>query len=195
MRTFRSAFTLMEMVLVLAIMGIIMAVSFPAINSYYGGIRARAGADTVRAAWMQARLRAMEEGRAYRFAILPGESAFRIAPDDARYWAGGEAPAGEEGQAPPLIMASNLPGGVVFTSVDEGVSPDELLTGTEATQMTSAQDVSPEQFQRVVVFLPDGTADQDVSIVFRHLGGPPLLLNLRGLTCTTTATRPAQEAR
>jgi prepilin-type N-terminal cleavage/methylation domain-containing protein len=195
MRTFRSAFTLMEMMLVLAIMGIILAVSLPTINSYYGGIRARAGADTVRAAWMQARLRAMEEGRAYRFAILPGESAFRVAPDDARFWAGGEEPAAEEGQAPPLIMASNLPRGVVFTTADEGVSPYDLLTSTEEVQAAGALDVSPEQFEQVVVFLPDGTADQDVSIVFRHLAGPPLVLNLRGLTCTTTATRPALEGR
>lgn len=195
MRTFRSAFTLMEMVLVLAIMGIIFAVSFPSITNYYRGIRARAGVDTVRTAWMMARLRAMEEGRAYRFAILPGESAFRVAPDDSRFWAGGEAPAAEEGQAPPLVMANNLPSGVVFTSAEEGVSPYDLLTGKEETQATSAMEVSADQFVTVVVFLPDGTADQDVSIIFRQAGGPPLLLNLRGLTCTTTVDRPSQENR
>src|SRR5262245_36031751 len=81
MATPRPSFTLLEMVLVLALLVIMAAISLPAINEQYADYRVHAAADQVRARWADARTQAVNEGRAYRFAVVRNRGNFRVAPD------------------------------------------------------------------------------------------------------------------
>src|SRR6516164_8495476 len=105
MRIPRSGFTLFELVLVMVLLVIVGALSYPSLSSMYGGFKVTAAADEVRSAWAQARAHAINEGTPYRFAVVPGKGNYRIAPDVESYWAGqGGQQAPEDPTVRPLVM-------------------------------------------------------------------------------------------
>jgi Tfp pilus assembly protein FimT len=160
----RRGFTILETLLVLALMIVIAAIAVPSIDAMYGDVRLTAAADMVRGAWADARARAVEDGIAYRFAVVPQEGRFKISPD------ADEAQA-DDGGDPPLIKEDTLPGKVTFANASQGAS-----------------DKNDGEYQAVVVFLPDGTAHEDVEIGFRSGGSRTLVLRLRGLTGAVTSS-------
>lgn len=162
----RNAFTILEVTLVLAVLLIIAAITLPSIDVMYSDLRLTAAADVVRGRWAETRARALEDGVAYRFAVVQQTGKYRIAPDAGDFWAGGTGSA-EETDAPPMIIEDELPQGVAFASDESG----------------------GEEWSSVVVFQPDGTAREDVEIKFSTGGGKPLELRLRGLTGAVTVTR------
>jgi prepilin-type N-terminal cleavage/methylation domain-containing protein len=170
----RPGFTLFELVLVLAVLVTLAAIAYPSMEAMYGSYRLTAGVDMVRAAWAAARSRAIEEGRPYRFAIIPGEGRFRVAPDGGSYWSGNGQNDDNSAGPPPLIQEDTLPKGIRFASTDAGTATD---TGVQQDSTTGGPWTS------VATFLPDGTAREDVSIEFSQRGGGrPMILKLRGLT-------------
>jgi prepilin-type N-terminal cleavage/methylation domain-containing protein len=179
----RQGFTLFELVLVVTLLVILAGVSFPSLQSMYGGFKVTAAADEVRAAWAQARAHAINEGTPYRFAVVPNHGNYRVAPDEDGYWAGHGTPehSGDPGQRP-LVLEEALPKGVRF-------STDKAPAAGGGDTVLPPGSVSPSQWTTVAVFLPDGTAREDVEIVFLSRGARPLVLKLRGLTGTVTSPR------
>src|SRR5215831_16602595 len=98
----RRGFTLFEIILVMAVLVILAGLSYPSLENMYGYYRVQAAADTLRGNWAEARTRAMEEGRPYRFAAVLGKGNFRVAPDGAEFWSGSDAAPADSG-TPPLI--------------------------------------------------------------------------------------------
>src|SRR6476619_6079383 len=92
-RTRRRGFTLFETLLVAGLLVIVAALAYPSLRGSYGYFKLHGGIDAVRAAWADARARAIQESRPYRFSVEEGGSHFRIAPDRADYWSGGPGPA------------------------------------------------------------------------------------------------------
>src|SRR6266404_3154280 len=174
----RRGYTLLELVLVLALLVIVAALIIPSAEAMYGQFRLTQGADSVRAAWASARAYAMDEGRPYRFAIIPNQGNFRVAPDSSEFWSGGSQPQGPGDSAnPPLIMSQTLPKGLRFSA------PDAAPASTQGTDSSLPQDsINPEMWSSRTVFLPDGNASQDVEIVFGASGTMGLYLKLRALT-------------
>jgi len=70
-----------EMVVVLAVIAIALAVAIPLMSGMFGDTPSRAAADMVKSRWAEARAKAMEEGKPYRFQVLD-DHRFRVAPDD-----------------------------------------------------------------------------------------------------------------
>src|SRR6516165_5511545 len=99
----RRAFTLFELLLVLALLVILAGLALPSIDAMYADSRVTAAADQVRASWASARAHAIREGRPYRFAIAVNGNGFRVAPDSSEFWGGGDAPAAAGGGEPPLV--------------------------------------------------------------------------------------------
>lgn len=166
----RGGYTLLEVTLVVALMAILAALAYPSLESSYSEIRQRAGADAVRGHWAEARTRAIEDFRPYRFAVVPGTGKFRIAPHED----GGSDGASIENQdnsdaVQPLSIDEELPKGVVFAESDG-----------------SGGDGDDDGYVTIVVFRTDGTADRDVEVVFQADGCRPLQLRLRGLTGAVT---------
>src|SRR5262252_3738325 len=88
----RRAFTLLEMILVLTIVVILLSLAYPSFTSMQRQYRLEGAADAAKAGMASARAQAIEEGRPYRFAIVPGKGNFRVAPDSPAYWSGGQPP-------------------------------------------------------------------------------------------------------
>jgi Tfp pilus assembly protein FimT len=160
-RKARKAYTLLEITLVIAVVAGVAAASYPIFRNMYADTKVKAAADGVRAGMASARARAMEEGRPYRFAVTGQKGNYRIAPDSPDFWEG-SGDSADKGNS--LVINESLPDGISFT-----------------TQEGSAGDWS-----NAATFMPDGTARDDVEVVFRSEGCKPLALRLRGVTGTVT---------
>jgi prepilin-type N-terminal cleavage/methylation domain-containing protein len=172
----RRAYTLTELLLVVALLVLLAAIAWPTLDGLLATFRMREAADMVRACWADARAHAMNEGQAYRFSVLPGKGNFRVAPDSPDYWSGND-PTPSDPNNPPLFHDDVLPRGVRFSTPDTYQSAD---MGGDSSQ--PAGSVDPGSWSTIVTFLPDGTANQDVEIVFTGAGARPLDVKLRGLT-------------
>jgi hypothetical protein len=171
----------MELALVLALIIIITALAYPSLDAMYGSYRATAAADMVRASWASARSRAVNDGQSYRFAVVFGKGNYRIAPDSADAWSGGDGAANST--TPPLIVEDALPKGVCFTNSGPGGGGD--LSPSSDTVLPPGS-VDPASYTPTAVFLPDGTARDDVEITFVTRGAQPVVLRLRALTGIVT---------
>lgn len=179
----RSGVTLLELLLVVSIMVAMTALAFPTVQSFYRSIRVDAGADAIRTAMVQARLHAIEHGRPYRVAILPGERNIRVAPEMPEFWDGSENQQfSSTTDVQPYISAEEGPDNVRYFLMDSNsraapVSYDEPLLSSE---------VSPDQWVTLAVFFPDGTAHKDVRLLVHYQGTLSRVLTLRGLTGAVT---------
>jgi prepilin-type N-terminal cleavage/methylation domain-containing protein len=184
----RRGFTLFEIILVMAILVILVAVSYPSIESMQDYYRLQGAADSVRGNWAEARTRAMEEGRPYRYSVVFGKGNFRVAPDSADYWAG-DTPAPTDANNPPLVVSDSIPKPIRFARAG---SPPGENDGDSALPPDS---IGMNQWATLAVFLPDGTARDDVAVTLAAGSGTrPLVVRLRGLT-GSTSVRPLEESR
>jgi prepilin-type N-terminal cleavage/methylation domain-containing protein len=176
-RSVRPGYTLLEIILVLAIIVILAAVAYPSVEGMYTGVRLRAGVDGLRGAMMQARAHAMDEAEPYRFAIAPGQGNYRVAPENGAYWGGSGSPTPADPINPPFVLEESLPKGIRFTLNGAGGDSGSTDQGGWAD---------------VVTFLPDGSATQDVQIAVQAPGVRPLVLRLRAMTGVVTVQRQAE---
>jgi prepilin-type N-terminal cleavage/methylation domain-containing protein len=167
----RPGVTLIEMLLVVAILIALAAIAYPTLSAMYGDVKVKAAADEVRAAWTEARAHAIEDGRPYRFAVEPGTGKFKVAPDADGFWDGSGGTSGDEGENPPFTQEGDLPNGIQFD-----VSADLPTTGGWAT---------------VVVFNPDGGCSHDVEVALKEDDeeGAPVVVKARAMTGAVTVRR------
>ena len=184
MRRTRRAYTLLEMLLVLAILVILGALAYPSIDGMYSGVKLRAGADALRAALMQGRSHAIDETRSYRVCVIPGAGSFRVAPDSPEYWGGsGGTPTPDDPNNPPYVQEDKLPRGIVFVMGDVGA-------GSAGGPSGSGGDSGG--WVPVVTFLATGEATADTQVVLQVPGTRPLVVRVRSMTGTVTVTRGGQ---
>jgi len=181
----RRAYTLIEILLVMALMVTIAAIGYSAADSYYDGVKLEAASDSVRAAWSEAQAHAVSEGRPYRFSVVPGKGNYRIAPDSADFWSG--ATPEPDPDNPAIIVQNSLPRGIAFTTHGEAVPNGDGETSLPNDNVPSSQWVT------TAVFLPDGTAQDDTEIALRLAGCRPIILRLRALTGVTSIQRGEDE--
>lgn len=188
----RSGFSLVEIIIVLALLVVVFAIAMPYTQMMYRDARPRAAADALRAAFLQARTHAMEEGRPYRVGILPGGSTFRVAPDSDEYWTGsGQGVPSPEGALPAYIRAKNLPGGVVFATPNSAPTP--AVNSVNTPPEVDPASIDSSRFETLVVLFSDGTAEQDVEVRFDYPGTTPVVVTLRGLTGVSTVRTQVRE--
>jgi len=189
----RTAFSLVEIIVVLLIIVIATGIILPSADSMYRNARVQAGVDGVRSALLMARTRAIEDGRDYRVGILPGGVAFRVAPDSPEFWIGsGRGNPVAPGVTPPYVMAANVVGGVRFSSGPGGTAaptPVQPAGGSALGQNNvdpPAETIDASNFETLVTFFADGTAESDLDITFQLGSARGLTLSLRALTGVST---------
>jgi len=183
MKKARRAYTLFEVLLVMTLLVLMAALVVPNLDAMFADYRLAAAVDGVRASWAQGRAHAMDEGRPYRFAIVPGKSNYRVGPDSSDFWTGSGSPAPADPANPPLVLEDALPRGVTFTTADAAYTP----AGGDTVLPVGS--VEPSQWTPTAIFLPNGTARDDVEIVFQARGCKPIVLRLRALTGVVTARK------
>lgn len=120
----RRAYTLLELLIVLAIVVAVAAVSLPALGRPLAKSRLRSAAKQLRVALIRARLEAIESGAAQQFRYQPGTGYFQVSAKSESAGAGLRVPAGGEGidagealgddPASPQAAQYELPDDVLF---------------------------------------------------------------------------------
>jgi Tfp pilus assembly protein FimT len=178
-RRTRPAYTLMEIVMVLAVLVILGALAIPVIDSMQAAPRITAATDMVRARWSEAQRRAVEERRAYRFAVKHNTGMFKIAPDTTQYWP--DSANSEDGSAQPgLVVERSLPDKVIFTT--SGSTTSGSPTSGSPNGMAPSTSSGGGDWHVVVTFQADGTSIDDVELSMRTEGTAPATLRLQGAT-------------
>ncbi len=200
----RRAFTLVELLLVLALLVAILALAWPALRGPMVNFRLRDAASRLRVELAKTRLRAMESGHAWQFRYVPGSGLFQVAPVDApqeveRQRASEKRSLDEVQAALGPSTRDSLPEGVTFAPPDDAlrhnIAPPPTTSRSDVpSESLPADDMSPEPLDRhlwssPVVFYPDGTATS-TKLCLAGANGCEVLVTLRGLTGMSLAGDP-----
>ena len=175
-----AGYTLMEMLLVLAIIVIAAAAVTPKLTGMMRNVTLTSAANTIRAELTRAHVTAMRTGRVQVFNYEPGGRKFKVEP-----WIGGddaiENTSGEENNSPSPaaknMTTPMLPEGTKFAAGDSAV---------ESRSEKISQDMqSDASWSRPILFYPDGSAG-DAFVVVGNEHNAGIRINLRGMTAAVT---------
>jgi len=182
----------LEVLLVLAIVAIAAALTWPALEKPLANRRLRSAADEVRTEWCQARIEAMRSGHTYAFRYEVGGDRFYTEPENpdanasqdalasVNSGAGG-AQSGASTDAARPSENKTLPKGVKFSAEQTGRS----MTPTPASAAAPSQNQPAGGWSNPIFFYPDGTAS-DIQLVLICNQSCTLRVLLRGSTATAT---------
>lgn len=200
----RAGLTLMEILLVLALLVAIAAMSLPALKGPMENYRLRMSGDIVRVQWSHARVKAMESGRTYVFRYQPELQNFKIEPwymeDDYLESSdinGGPAARGAARPNSDAAADALSSGGIVRATSTTATSTAEIgelpegvaFVGSESElddrlaflAATSPVDNVDSQWSAPIFFYPDGTSSTS-RILIRNSRARYLMVSMRGLT-------------
>jgi prepilin-type N-terminal cleavage/methylation domain-containing protein len=164
----RPGFTLMELILVLAIIIIVGAIAVPVMQTMLDDARVSAAGDTVRGKLAETRSKAMEECRPWKLGFIANTGVYQYAPEDSAEWDSQNQDVIETDS----LVRDELPKGTIFALTHE-----DIFTKDEPSQPGLG-------WETIAVFLPDGSARDDTTTYFGKLRMGPMRARLRGLTGT-----------
>jgi prepilin-type N-terminal cleavage/methylation domain-containing protein len=181
----RKAFTLIEMLLVLAIIVAVAALSMPALRGVIQGARLRAAADTVRTEWMRAHVKAMKTGRIQVFRYEQGGAKYTVQPwiagDDAleasAQSVNGFAAPAEEQESADRGEGHELPEGTMFVAGDAAAESRSLAIEQSAADASQFE----AEWSRPILFYPDGSTS-DAYVIVANERKVAVRVDLRGMT-------------
>jgi type II secretory pathway pseudopilin PulG len=167
--------TLLEVLLVLAMLVVLAAVAWPALEPALASVELRKSAERIRVEWNRARVEALTKGNTVLFRYEPGSNRYclehqaepEFLPGAAVGDVGGRVDAGD--QLPEYLLPERISfvgGEVSDTAVDE--------TGTIAS-------VAGGEWADPVVFYPDGSTS-NAKLVLQNERNQCIEITLRGLT-------------
>jgi Tfp pilus assembly protein FimT len=173
----RPGLTLVELLVVLALLIILAAVTLPSFSGLRGNTDQQAAADLVRARVADARGRAMEFGTVYRLAVSADGTRLRLAPD------------GDDFASAPV---DNPPAGASRASEDTlERATASVTTETTDPEAVSAPSAGAGGWMTVATFLPDGTCREcNMLVQVSETGFPPITIRVRGITGDARIVRP-----
>ena len=175
----RGGYTLLEMVAVVTIVAIAAAITIPGIQAMLADGRREAAGDQIRARLADARALAMAHGKPFRVGFVANAGHFQVAPDDDPAWDAVDPTPIDEDE----LIRGELPENVVFCLTESD------LVGQAGPPTAGGG------WETAAVFLPDGSAEEDVTFFYGKAGYQPTGVRVRGLTGAVTVFDPAAEER
>lgn len=189
----RRGFSLLELMLVMGLLVVIAAITYPSVTGPLDNNRLRYSTDMIRASWARARNKAMESGRTYVFRCQPASDSYLIEPwinnDDLLesdlVTAGGAAVGASSQEATQVMMGpkvEKLPENVTFMSSE--------IVGDMRAQFLAATANSASEYEQnwstPIFFYPDGTSST-ARLTLMNTRDRYVILTLRGLTGVVTS--------
>lgn len=173
----RPGFTVLELMVVLAVVLILGAILVPALSGFWANNRTKAGVDIATARLADARGAAISQGRPYRVCVSPDGRQVRVCPDESEP----TEQLGTDQTAAPVWEENTLPATVTITPMN---------VGTSATS-------SPDGWITLVVFSPDGTCPEDAAfrVSEEDASVVPMTVRVRGLTGVWTVNPSTADER
>jgi prepilin-type N-terminal cleavage/methylation domain-containing protein len=173
----RRAYTLFEIILVMAIIVVAASLTIPVVRTMLTDARISASADTVRGLMAEARARALAQGRPWRVGFIANTGVYQLAPDDASDW---DNPIQEPAEQVDLIR-DVLPKEIVFALNDS-----DIAGGKESGPAGS-------KWETAAVYLGDGSARDDTTVYFGKPSIVPMRIRVRSLTGAVVVEAPTQQ--
>lgn len=206
----RSAFTLLELLLTLAVLAAIAAVAIPRAGGMLGGRRLVRAADQLRVEMTRLRVKAMREGRPMMFEAQLQQGAFRVRP----FYSLSDATESADRPSGPSALVS----GAKQANVAQGVGPAggganaggpatansgrepkrielaegvtvadvSVVSAARAAEITrSGAGQQTQGWSRPILFYPDGTTST-AAVTLHHETTGSLVVRLRGITGEAT---------
>jgi len=174
-RTARHGYTLVELLIVLAVIIILGAVIGLTFDGHYGNTRQKAAADGVRARMADARAKAMEQGTWYRLAINTEGTRIRLAPDGPEFAS---------------LTADDPP------SLDSRVTEDQFEQGVTAQVIFDSDDQQQQDsvgWITIATVGPEGICKEDGALVrVREKDFAPIDVRVRGVIGSARVVRSRQ---
>ena len=164
-RTRRRGFTILEILVVMAIILLLGAILLPTVGAFWGNNRTKASANMLQARLADARSYAIAQGRPYQVLASPDGTQVKVAPDAS------EPPEQIGSETPSYDFSAESTFPIPVT-----ISP--IYTGADSTASSDASG-----WIRLVTFLADGTCREDSMEV--HLieeKSTTIVVRVRGLT-------------
>jgi prepilin-type N-terminal cleavage/methylation domain-containing protein len=169
----RRGFTLLEILLVLAVLVVITALAVPAATSVFSGQQLRTAADVIRARFADCRVRAIKSGDVYSFFYKQEGGDYWLAPVNTGFKSliNGSPPSNQH----------LLENEVIFIAGE---------TMQDGRSRAAAESVAGQFLSfRPILFYPDGTS-QDAVVFLQSRNGLQIEIKLRGLTGVATKSQP-----
>jgi prepilin-type N-terminal cleavage/methylation domain-containing protein len=176
-----SGFTLLEMLLVLAVLTVALAILYPATERLYQTHRFTQALEQMRGKMAAARVRAIDDGVIYQFRYEPQGRRVLVIPYAEERTASSNdanAAASTATRESRWRFFGELPRGMKFQAADistERISRQQLDDFADPGQLANAAWSTP------IFFFPDGSAN-DAAIRVTDSDGRSMLLSVRGLT-------------
>ncbi|MCR9294540.1 MAG: prepilin-type N-terminal cleavage/methylation domain-containing protein [bacterium] len=197
----RSGFTLLELMLVLAIMVLLGAIAAPRLTDVFERQKLSGAASNMRLAWDEARLKAMKTGQAQVFSCTLGTGDYQIQPlmlqsDISNAGAGAEVMVGGavvETQSYGTFQPANvgltgesdtekLEDDIVFLSCSVSGDMRAYTVAQDAqSQSSGISDLNTQSVSQRVVFYPDGSTST-AEVQLQNKRGEIRAIRIRGLT-------------
>jgi prepilin-type N-terminal cleavage/methylation domain-containing protein len=192
----RGGFTLIEVLIVMAILVLLAAITLPLIRKPLLRREVQSAADSVRTKMFHARIGAMQSRHVYTFQYQPGSGTYRVSPDgqpssgqpteDAANSAQQDA-GSADGEHQPSEDGS-LPDGMHFLADD---SPDPDAPDAVAATIAQSGD-GGSGWSDPIFFYPDGTTS-DARLIVASGRGYAVHIRLRGVTGNVVVGKPVVE--
>jgi prepilin-type N-terminal cleavage/methylation domain-containing protein len=182
----KRGFTLIEMLLVLALMVVMMGIAYPSLARLRMEQNLKQGAELVRLQMKQARLRAMESGIEYQFRYETGGKQFLVVPAEysaiqaqqiANQQSGNAAPQAAYWKTLGKFEAKiNFSRNTLDRDIQPQPLPKEFLVG-----FPKPDDLSRVAWAAALIFRADGSA-RDFAVEIEDEKGAYVTLSVRGIT-------------
>ncbi|MDA1052672.1 MAG: type II secretion system protein [Planctomycetota bacterium] len=181
-----AGFTLLEMLLVLAILVAITAVTIPVVGRMYDTHRIQQAAMEVRTTLSAARLRAVDEGEAFECRFEPDGRHLVILPrrDQGIRFGGEEVSSHSADQLAAEAIHVELPEPLYFWTADDA---RERLEDRAIRKLANGNLLGDRTWSAPVVFAPNGTSTS-AEFEIRDREGRAVQLEVRGLTGAASAS-------
>jgi prepilin-type N-terminal cleavage/methylation domain-containing protein len=185
----RGGFTLLELMLVMAVIVTVLSLSIPAINRTFTRQALDKSGDRVRAAMGDARVQAIKEGNVYAVYIEKDGRWFDVAPFSSakQQIEKSRNVAGDSSQRSDSDYLDNmLPNGIKF------LGGETALNSRALSAASGMQTLDNNLLQ--ILFYPDGTS-QDARLALQNEHGSVVEVQLRGLTGIANVVRLKEKRR
>ncbi|MDA1014690.1 MAG: prepilin-type N-terminal cleavage/methylation domain-containing protein [Planctomycetota bacterium] len=181
-RRLRAAFTLLEIVIVLAIVSTIAALAWPVTMRWIADRSVHESAIVVRSSLVSARLWAIDTSLTYQFRFEPNGRNFIVFPHDREYATSNQTqPNADPAYASARAISGELPENVSFQLLSDSVSVEQL-TPELLKGLPNAAELSRVRWSAPLLFHSDGTALTDATIRIADKAENEYHITIRSLT-------------
>lgn len=196
-----TGFTLLELILVLAILVAIGAIVAPSVGDAFQRQRLQGSADRLRSQWDRARLTAMKTGQIQVFSCTLGSNTYSIQPfmaaDDVLNASAGATVVTSGGTVAEATTGGTLAAPtnshIVDEKLEEKISFVSCAVNSDMRAMSVAQAqgglAATMSVNQTVMFYPDGSTST-AEVIIQNAEGAQRAVRMRGLTGTTQVLKP-----